>query len=722
MAQIDDNEQNDPESKKTLLDKQKSVDPQEVKRILKEMPLTEDTTCGFGCVKGSFLQRFANQTSYVIIYGLVGCVFSMTNSYFHGTISTLEKRFKIPSRNTGMIMIGNDLSQVLCSAVLGYYAGKKHRPRWMGFGLLTLIAFCMLTVTPHFIYGPGEDALSLTKEYGGVSDINISMQDLEEQRKKILCRNDGTGVECEVREGSLLPQILLFIAQFVAGVGGSLYYSLGVSYMDDNTEKAKAPAMLSISYFFGLLGPSLGYTLASLCLRVYIAPNLTPIINMRDSRWLGAWWMGWLITAGLLFFFGLFMFMFPKELPMTAARRKAQNLRAKEENMGVSVEQIQRKTSFMDMLKTFKLFYKSKIIRCNILSNTFYFFGYTPYWIFTAKYIEIQYRQSASTSSMATGTVALVFSAVGVLLSGVVISKFKPSARYLAAWNILVDIVTLTGMIIYIFIGCAANDNSLINNPNESVLNTTLSCNSVCHCDYVRYMPVCGEDQRTYISPCHAGCKGEYMDAKGVKSYYDCSCIPTVSNHTLNTNPLFELVTMADLNNSTMNGNNLSLGTGGQAMAGACPVNCSNQFISFLVVMCTIKFFAATGRAANMLITMRSVAPENKSALMGFGMMFISLVCFVPGPILFGWIFDKNCLVWGKTCTNKGNCWLYDSANLRLSLNVVGIFFITISTICNGGVWYHVKHLKVFDDEEDDVGKEMKIVASNNALNRHENE
>lgn len=155
---------------------------------------------------------------------------------------------------------------------------------------------------------------------------------------------------------------------------------------------------LGISYFFGLLGPSLGYTLASLCLRVYIAPNLTPIINMRDSRWLGAWWMGWLITAGLLFFFGLFMFMFPKELPMTAARHKAQNLRAKEENMGVSVEQIQRKTSFMDMLKTFKLFYKSKIIRCNILSNTFYFFGYTPYWIFTAKYIEIQYRQSASTS------------------------------------------------------------------------------------------------------------------------------------------------------------------------------------------------------------------------------------------------------------------------------------------------------------------------------------
>lgn len=32
-------------------------------------------------------------------------------------------------------------------------------------------------------------------------------------------------------------------------------------------------------------------------------------------------------------------------------------------------------------------------------------------------------------------------------------------------------------------------------------------------------MPVCGEDQLTYISPCHAGCKKEHMDASGQKVY-----------------------------------------------------------------------------------------------------------------------------------------------------------------------------------------------------------
>ena len=40
---------------------------------------------------------------------------------------------------------------------------------------------------------------------------------------------------------------------------------------------------------------------------------------------------------------------------------------------------------------------------CNNLASVFYFLGYMPYWVFMAKYIETQYRQSASTSSLITG-------------------------------------------------------------------------------------------------------------------------------------------------------------------------------------------------------------------------------------------------------------------------------------------------------------------------------
>lgn len=41
-----------------------------------------------------------------------------------------------------------------------------------------------------------------------------------------------------------------------------------------------------------LLGPAAGYALASLCLKTYISPDLTPVIDNKDPRWLGAWWLG----------------------------------------------------------------------------------------------------------------------------------------------------------------------------------------------------------------------------------------------------------------------------------------------------------------------------------------------------------------------------------------------------------------------------------------------
>lgn len=69
--------------------------------FIDEILLTEDTSCGVWFMKGPCLQKFANKKAYVFLYGLLGCVFSAAYAYFNGTITTLEKRFKIPSRTTG---------------------------------------------------------------------------------------------------------------------------------------------------------------------------------------------------------------------------------------------------------------------------------------------------------------------------------------------------------------------------------------------------------------------------------------------------------------------------------------------------------------------------------------------------------------------------------------------------------------------------------------------
>lgn len=99
------------------------------------------------------------------------------------------------------------------------------------------------------------------------------------------------------------------------------------------------------------------------------------------------------------------------------------------------------------------------ILMLNNLATVFYFLGYMPYWIFMPKYIETQYRQSASFASLVTGTVGLVFSAFGILLSGLIISKWKPRARYLAGWNVIVGAVSVMGIISYAYLGCAENNN-----------------------------------------------------------------------------------------------------------------------------------------------------------------------------------------------------------------------------------------------------------------------
>lgn len=59
---------------------------------------------------------------------------------------------------------------------------------------------------------------------------------------------------------------------------------------------------------------------------------------------------------------------------------------------------------------------------------------------------------------ISAGAVGLVFSAFGILISGVFISKAKPSARFLAGWNVLVGVISAVGIVSYAFIGCPVND------------------------------------------------------------------------------------------------------------------------------------------------------------------------------------------------------------------------------------------------------------------------
>jgi uncharacterized membrane protein YqjE len=96
------------------------------------------------------------------------------------------------------------------------------------------------------------------------------------------------------------------------------------------------------------------------------------------------------------------------------------------------------------------------------MAAIFYCFGYIPFFFFQSKYIQIHFLFSPSTANLITGTVTLVFAAIGLLSAGIVITIFKPPARYLAMWNIFSSLVSIVGIIAYGFFSCTANENSTI--------------------------------------------------------------------------------------------------------------------------------------------------------------------------------------------------------------------------------------------------------------------
>lgn len=94
------------------------------------------------------------------------------------------------------------------------------------------------------------------------------------------------------------------------------------------------------------------------------------------------------------------MLLFPKELPRAHVRRLIADERKNVEEMRED-----EPASIKDMFTTMRRLLKNKTFMVNNIGSCFYFFGMMPYWVFTPKYIETQYKQSASTAKYVTNFV-----------------------------------------------------------------------------------------------------------------------------------------------------------------------------------------------------------------------------------------------------------------------------------------------------------------------------
>ncbi|XP_061402165.1 solute carrier organic anion transporter family member 74D [Musca vetustissima] len=740
----------------------------------------EQNLCGLAKWHPEWMQRYATSKMFMAVYGLMGTIQAMSYMYFVVTLTTIEKRFKIPSQTTGIILSGNEISQILLSLILSYIGGQRNRPRWIASGIVFCGISCYILALPHFIYGAGHDVLQYTKEYydweGGdnATSSTMSLVNATIKNSQQLCGVLKTPQECESLL-SILPLVLIFLSQFVLGIGNTLYYSLGQSYLDDNTKKTNTPLMLSVAFALRLIGPIVGFFLGYVSLNMFIDPAKTPLIDNKDPRWLGAWWFGWMILGTLMIVFSGLIGLFPKELPKKAPVLRNSHvphvLRHEELKMdeclplGRSFSSnatldapVVDKPDFpqlKDFPRALMRLLRNKLLIFNITSGIFYILGASAIMTFLTKYMEVQFHRNSQSATIVVGPVSILGMVVGLVGSGLILTKKKPAPSKVLMWNVIVGFVFILGQIGYMFLYCS---DSVVLDQNGR-LNLSNSCNANCGCEDVPYSPICHEEtETTFFSPCHAGCQSWNSD---LKYYSNCSClaygynsttttiIPTVTTTTtptsllptsaINSDLLQPLVTSSLLTTTTMRPTTKSMPdmttyfddftttpnsrndddilsrsrrsldalTAGILKPGVCLKGCTKAFWIFTIVSMILNWFGSSGRIGNILVNYRAVATEDKSFAQGLMLMMVSLFGLIPGPIIFGRIIDSTCLKWTKTCTGNGNCQLYDQDAFRVNINAVACCFTAIGVFFDVLVWYHGRHLDLYGEREAERSQEI---------------
>jgi len=665
--------------------------------------MVEETRCGLGSCRPSWLQPLASKQVYVLLYAILGAVQGMGHTYLSSVLSSMEKQFGIKSEEAAWIFSGNEISQIFFIFFFPLLARIRRRSLWTSVAMLLSALGTFLCAFPFLL--------------GEKSQYEGTWGDEAEERKHLCgekvdeenCEHAGTG-----RDWS--GMVTIFFGYFITGIGSSFFYSFGIPYIDDNVSKQSSPLVLSFILAGRTLGPSFGFLLGSATLRIYVYPgHQREGLTEGDPGFLGAWWLGFLIISAATAFLAPFLALFPPQLPSSESTDQKKMDREKAD-LPKSGENFVKET-----FECGKRLAKNKVYVFNALSTIFLLFGVVGFGTFVPKYFEYHFRKPASSSGNSGGLTKALSSVVGILLSGVVISKFRFRARILAGYSVVVGIATTLAFFSAAFVAC----------PTLKVTEPDPSCLSSCSCTSLTFQPTCSLDGNSlFFSPCHAGCtnssqeRGKRGHPKTV--YNSCSCLPSHStsgppwwrdnslpNAESAVSPLASAKNTSppSTSSSSSSASSLSLSSLSNvsfpaAASGHCPVDCSSSFRTLIGVLMVGSLLGATGRLGGQLVNLRAVEPRDKSASMIIMVALLSLCVFLPSPLVYGRIMDNACLVWGSHCGSRTHCLLYDTDLMRTTLFYMVSGFMLVSTLFDFGVWLYCGHVKVFDEDGGEGGSQ----------------
>lgn len=615
--------------------------------------------CGiFGC-RPPWLQRFAKAYYFLLFYTLFGIFQGALKAYLNGCISTLEKKFGLTGKTFGVILIADNISALFASLLIGYYATKISRPKIIAFGVWISVLGCFCSVLPYLIYGPGfigqGEVTSGAKSDVASRSSRTQLAFCAEAERDVVEAAATTARDETPAPTAIVAVCLLFLANFLNGIGGTAFYISGATYTDDNVKKKNSPVYFSLIMSLRLVGPMLGYVSASVCLSIYESPFEKPGISRKHPNWLGAWWLGFVIWGGAMAVMSLPMSLFPKHIRRSSVYASTEEKKSNPKSLGEKITSDARefKTAVSRLTKNPVLMWKmaTLIFIINAIG------GYVSMF---PKYVENQYRVSASKASLFTGPTKVLAMMVGLFLGGMIIRFWKPRARTIGLLGAFADFINISFLFAGIFLGCSGWQLAGTHVDTDGRLSLSNPCNEHCDCPTGRFQPICHVDQlATYFSPCAAGC----LD-RGNGSM-ECSCITEAVG--------------ADAALSKMTN-------------GFCDFPCQNLFILVFIISLG-KLISQLSRVGSTLITLRCVDPADKGIAVGMLAGCLNFLGAIPYPLIYTAIFDATCLVWEDRGGHRGNCSFYDVDKLRVAYHAVTIIFMTLGLVCQLIMSYYAKRV-----------------------------
>jgi MFS family permease len=301
------------------------------------------TFCCFICFITRF--KFHSLKIYLTLICLMALFTQMIQGgYISAIITSVQNHFNLSTSKVGYILSSYDIMSVFATPIISYIGSRFNKARIIGICGFSYVIGAVVFILPYYL-GPkySVNIVTTNKDFNTSSNglclvqsnTNGNVEFVSNETTILFLTTTTTPtstISCH-RDFSYTWPFYVFIAsQLLMSIGVAPLFSLGTTYLCDNSEERLHAFYTGILYAFYALGPAIGYLIASYFLSKWINhfQELAPI-NDSDPRWVGLWYLGFLISAGGILVISILMLTFPEHL-----KEKARKLKKKKDKISES--------------------------------------------------------------------------------------------------------------------------------------------------------------------------------------------------------------------------------------------------------------------------------------------------------------------------------------------------------------------------------------------------